>query len=308
MPDRPTHDTAAAVARLTSRARREVHGRPGQQVVWRRFGAGPPLVLLHGGHGSWLHWARNIEALSAQHEVLVPDMPGFGESDDLTGSPHASDRLERLVETLQSTLGELLAKPGAIDLAGFSFGGLVAARLAEASAVDANLAATSRHPVRRMALIGPAGHGQRRRVSVGLQDWRLSDPAARLAALRQNLESFMLHRTVSADALALHIHEYSCLATRFRSKALSMRTELWPALKCWGGPLLTLWGEHDVTCAPQELGPLFPERQPGAQWQVLRQAGHWLAYEEAAAVNRRLLEWFEPGQVVSVEPSEKQNR
>jgi len=32
-------------------------------VVWRTWGTGTPLVLLHGGYGSWLHWVRNIEGL-----------------------------------------------------------------------------------------------------------------------------------------------------------------------------------------------------------------------------------------------------
>jgi len=43
---------------------------------WRRFGSGRPLVLVHGGHGSWLHWVRNIAALSASHELWIPDLPG----------------------------------------------------------------------------------------------------------------------------------------------------------------------------------------------------------------------------------------
>jgi pimeloyl-ACP methyl ester carboxylesterase len=31
----------------------------------------PPLVLLPGGHGNWMHWLRNVEALSAAHAVAA---------------------------------------------------------------------------------------------------------------------------------------------------------------------------------------------------------------------------------------------
>ncbi len=31
------------------------------RMVWRSWGSGPALVLLHGGSGSWRHWVRNIE-------------------------------------------------------------------------------------------------------------------------------------------------------------------------------------------------------------------------------------------------------
>jgi len=37
--------------------------------VWNRSHP-QPLVLLHGGSGSWTHWVRNIDALSQQHAVV----------------------------------------------------------------------------------------------------------------------------------------------------------------------------------------------------------------------------------------------
>jgi len=51
------------------------------RMVWRTWGAGDPVVLLHGGSGSWTHWIRNIEPLSKHFTVFVPDLPGHGESD-----------------------------------------------------------------------------------------------------------------------------------------------------------------------------------------------------------------------------------
>ena len=52
------------------------------EMVWRRWGAGRPLVLLHGGAGSWKHWVKNIDVLAAGREVWAADLPGMGESAD----------------------------------------------------------------------------------------------------------------------------------------------------------------------------------------------------------------------------------
>ena len=50
--------------------------------MWNRTGrAAPVVVLFHGGAGSWRHWVRNIPVLAARYRVLVPDLPGLGDSD-----------------------------------------------------------------------------------------------------------------------------------------------------------------------------------------------------------------------------------
>src|SRR3546814_8575896 len=51
------------------------------RMSWRVWGDGPPLVLLHGDFGSWTHWLRNVSRLAAYFRVIVPDMPGYGDSD-----------------------------------------------------------------------------------------------------------------------------------------------------------------------------------------------------------------------------------
>src|SRR5438105_14326658 len=57
--------------------RRTTHNGAGE-VVWRIWGHGDPLVLLHGGPGSWMHWVRNIAALERDFMLLVPHLPGPG--------------------------------------------------------------------------------------------------------------------------------------------------------------------------------------------------------------------------------------
>ena len=40
-------------------------------VAYRVFGDGAPLVLMHGGAGSWLHWVLNVDALATRFRVLA---------------------------------------------------------------------------------------------------------------------------------------------------------------------------------------------------------------------------------------------
>ena len=53
-------------------------------LVWHVWGgqgadpALPPLLLLHGGSGSWTHWLRNVLPLAASgRRVLVPRYAGL---------------------------------------------------------------------------------------------------------------------------------------------------------------------------------------------------------------------------------------
>lgn len=256
----------------------------GSIVRWRVFGSGSPLVLLHGGHGSWLHWVRNVSALSQFRCVLVPDMPGFGDSDDIRSSPQDSDPLAGVVAALHRGIASLIESDTPFDLVGFSFGGLVAARLASETST-----------VRRLALIGPAGHGTQRRQVKPLADWRAAEnPAARREALRQNLYSFMLHSRGGDDELALAVHERSCVRTRFRSKALSRAGGLGGLLNRIDAPVLLLWGENDVTANPEAVAELLRNGRADREWCLVSGAGHWVQYESASRVNELLRSWFKP--------------
>lgn len=83
-------------------------------IRWRRWGGqGRPLVLLHGGHGSWLHWVRNIEALAERREVWVPDMPGYGDSAEVAGDSGEPGHQQRLVDVLAASIDRVLG-PGTV--------------------------------------------------------------------------------------------------------------------------------------------------------------------------------------------------
>lgn len=53
----------------------------GINVNFQVFGEGPPVVLLHGWGDSGANWYQVAERLSKNYQVLLIDLPGFGESD-----------------------------------------------------------------------------------------------------------------------------------------------------------------------------------------------------------------------------------
>lgn len=258
----------------------------GGHVTWRSAGTGPPLVLLHGGHGSWAHWARNIAALSLRFRVCIADLPGYGDS-----SSPPEPTLASLLETTQHTLDAWLGEHTPILLAGFSFGGLVAAQLA-----------ARRPAVQALALLGPAGHGSPRRPKGALLAWRdafeRGDDDALRDTMRHNLRMHML--AGEADDSALAIHTQACLRTRFFSKRISRAGGLAEVLQQLDVPVLLLWGEHDVTATPQVLAPALGAACRQAQTLIVPGAGHWVQYEAADAVNAQLLAWL--GQLTAPTP------
>ena len=252
-----------------------------QQVSWRQFGEGTPLVLIHGGHGSWLHWARNIEALSKNFSVWVPNLAGYGDSSD----PMFGD-FETMVEVTASCLTQFFGAETPVDLAGFSFGGLV----------SANVAAKGL-PVRRLALLGPGGHGGPRRERGKLINWKRAETEeAFLEAMRFNLWAHMIYADEQIDPFALGIHTYSCINTRFRSRGISGRGLLGPALDLYKGETFLIWGEHDVTCTPEYLMTNMVEGRARRHGVILPDVGHWVNFEASEPVNALLNNWFLEGQ------------
>ena len=276
-------DPLAQIAALEQQA--EVHrvAVPGSEVVWRRFGQGPHLVLLHGGHGSWLHWVRNIEPLARLFTLWVPDLPGYGAS---SVAQPAGD-LDALVRATAESLDQCIGADTPFRLAGFSFGGLVATHLA-----------AWRPGATHLALLGSAGHGTTRRPRGKLLDWKAAaasgDAAALAAVMRHNLGVHMLHAQGDAiDPLALQVHTVSCVATRFRSRHLSLAAQIGPTLEALPARLWLAWGEHDVTATPPDALRTVARAHPDRSARIIEGAGHWLQYERPDVIETLLLDWLQ---------------
>ena len=250
---------------------------PGQRICWRRFGEGEPIVLLHGGHGSWLHWIRNVEALSKLYTLWIADMPGFGDSD----SPSGKVGVPEVAAIVDSSIGSLIGAEAPFDLAGFSFGGMIATQIA---ASHAN--------VRRLAIVGVAGHGGERRQPKSMIQWRGLSVDAEAAALRHNLEALMLTSRAADDELALEVHRICCYKTRFRSHPLSLRAPLSALLDKLSIPVHFIWGSEDVTVFPEIVGPKLVGAHQERKLTIVPGVGHWTQFEAPQEIDRTLVHWF----------------
>lgn len=271
-------NSANWLTRLDGRLATRRYPKEGVALQWRTLGTGTPLVLLHGGHGNWKHWAANIDALATRHTVWIPDLPGFGASDD----PESNTDFDALVQTTLTSINAIFGEDHAVGLAGFSFGGLVAAHLA------------ARRPVSRLALLGPAGHGGPRRAYPALINWRRSPTVeARREALNQNLASFMIHDAAKIDPVGEAIYEDGCVQARFRSKGISYSLALADTLANVSAPTLLVWGTEDVTSAePEKFSRKLSDQGFAHRFTMIPGAGHWVQYEAAETINALLTEWF----------------
>lgn len=102
------------------------------EVAFERRGNGSPLVLLHGIGHRWQAWEPVLDALSAEHDVIAVDLPGFGQSPLLP--ERAGYDMPSAVETCANIFADLgLDQP---HVAGNSLGGALSLELASRGLVS----------------------------------------------------------------------------------------------------------------------------------------------------------------------------
>ena len=254
-------------------ARSEVlHTRAGKAfMIWRSWGEGAPIVLLHGGHGSWSHWICNIPALARRRRVFAPDIPGFGES-----PPVSFDAMEPLAAILVAGLRQAIPYDR-FHLAGFSFGAIVAGYMLEELGPR----------VRRLFLVGSAGLGRFNSVTERLKRWRdARDYAARAAIHRHNLAELMIADATRIDdlAVALQTHNSERATANFRRAAAA--ANLRNRIARSSTPVSGLFGGRDALMMGYlEERRTFIETRPNSDLSVVPHAGHWVQYEAPDEVN-----------------------
>jgi 2-hydroxy-6-oxonona-2,4-dienedioate hydrolase len=251
-------------------------------MVWRIWGQGTPVVLIHGGSGSWSHWCRNIEPLVASGRmVCVPDLPGCGDS-SMPPNGIDGDALPVWIDSgIHAVFGSV-----PFDLVGFSFGAMVSGLFA-VSYPD---------QVRRLILVDAAALCRASLTFAGLRPWaHLTDCPERTEALRFNLRRLMFARDESVDELSLHLYVSGFERDRLPNRRLPHSDILLRSLPRVGCPVWGIWGERDVLFQGLSDSIELNLRQAPhfKNLTIIENAGHWVQFEEASRFNSVLQDILE---------------
>ena len=238
--------------------------------IWEK-GDGPPVAFL-GGLGGVPRWVPFLDRLAESRRVIVVSPPGFPGSGD--GHRHFQSYLDWLTATLD-LFDE--AHLDGVDLIGASVGGLLAAEVA----------AMSRHSVRRLVLAAPFGLYD--------VDQPGADPFAVTAADTPSLLTVHHDRYAGAfgpgDADPV---EWAIMTARANDAAARI---LWPfgdrgltrRLHRVTQPTLILWGAED-RILPSVYAKRYAELISGpTDIEILPGAGHLLLVDEAETAAERIL-------------------
>lgn len=248
-----------------------------QGLAVRYWGKGSPLILFHGGAGSWTHWSRNIVALADKFAVVAVDLPGYGDSGD------AGDLSEdAYIDWVAEVFAGIVANLAPAGLVGFSFGAVIAAAVA------------ARKPllVERLSLLGPGGFGYQTGSSIALKKLPKGDrdPLEIREVAAFNLGQWMLSSVPNVNDPVIDIQLRNLAHARFDNRQISAKDRLVTDLATLNCPIQLIWGGRDVLTFPSirvRLDRCLAVR-PDIKAEILPEGGHWIAYECADAVNSLL--------------------
>lgn len=257
-----------------------------RQIHLHEFGAGPPVLMLHGGGpgaSGLSNYARNIDALAARFRVLVPDLPGYGGS---SKGVNSEDPFGDLAAAMLALLDGL-----DIDRAhvvGNSLGGACALRMAleQPGRVD------------RLVLMGPGGIGiSQAAPTEGLK--RLLGYYAGEGPTLEKLRTFICEDLVFdgsriPEAVLRERFEASIDPEVLASPPLRAPKDLEafrrldflldPRLPALEHRTLVLWGTADRV-NPATGAMALQARMPACDAYLFSRTGHWVQWERADEFN-----------------------
>jgi pimeloyl-ACP methyl ester carboxylesterase len=240
--------------------------RDGVEIYYEVHGEGPVILLSHGYSSTSGMWKGQIEALSANHRLVIWDMRGHGDSD------YPDDQAAYSEEATVADMAALLDEVGADKaiIGGLSLGGYM------------SLAFNRAHPERVAALLiidtGPGYRNDEAR-----EGWNQN--AIKRA---ERLERDGLGNLANASAEVRTVRHRSAdgLAKAARGMLTQRDAGVMNSLPSVAVPSLIVVGADDTPFLA--ASDYMAAKIPGAKKVVIPAAGHAANIDQPAAFNRAL--------------------
>ncbi len=236
---------------------------------------GEAIVLLHGMNASSTMWYPNIKALAENHRVYAIDYllePGKSEQN------REVKNLDEIMSWHDEIFTQLKLKE--FSIIGASRGGWLAVYIA----------LQHKYQIKNMILLSPA------------QTFTIIPPGSGMLTnifytinpKRKKLRDVLETMSVNVDIIKQAYIDQYFIATEKASLSkfiLQMRTYSDDELRTLTMPVLTLIGDQDIVNAEKSIEKA-KELLPHSDTGMIKNAGHFLSFDQADIVNSRMLEFL----------------
>jgi pimeloyl-ACP methyl ester carboxylesterase len=239
--------------------------------MWRA-GRGAPVVFLHGAAGR-PPWGAFFDTLAASGDLIVPEHPGFGLSDNPAWIRNIADLAMYYLDFFD-TLG---LPP--VHLVGHSLGGWTAAEVAVRNPVH----------LKSLTLIAPAGL---RVPGIPCGDnfiWSPEEAARNLYYDQAFAERVLALTPSEAEAEIMLTNRYTAAKLGWEPRWFNPALERW--LHRITLPTLVLWGRDDKLM-PSAYAKRWAECVPQARIELIAECGHLPHVEKADIAAQKILDFI----------------
>ena len=242
-------------------------------MKFEQYGAGPPVVLVHGLGASLFSWRDVVEALSPNFTTYTVDLLGFGESPAPAGFPYTIAAQAQGVATFMAAQG--ITDP---ILIGHSMGGGVCLHLADMGSRAVPAAAS------KMVLIAPVAYPPIHTLPQPGQAGGCNDAAGGLPLSPAHaLARFFLSRAYAPGnrPTAAKVNGYAAglsspgqlEAFRMHGANLAGAEAPLPSFAGIANETLIVWGDQD-RIVPEADGTRLATALPNATLRTIDDCGH----------------------------------
>jgi pimeloyl-ACP methyl ester carboxylesterase len=242
----------------------------GAKIHYRRGGSGAPVLLLKSEDALPLD-ARFVAALAADFDLIVPDHPGFGQSD-------TPDWLKGIGDAAYFYLDFIAAlQLDSVHVVGCSLGGWLAAEVAIRNC----------GPLASLTLIAPFGVRRRGAAFGDVFLWTPEENLRNRFFDQTHAEHFLgtIRGHTDHEAAALLKDRYTTARLAWQPRFFNPELERW--LHRIARPVQLLWGDSDRV-VPPAVAESWRAQLPQARLAMIERCGHLPHIEHPTATADRI--------------------